>query len=74
MRLAILDALQAYEDQCAPDAVMPGTSAVANVPQMTGRVLAAQLQLHPATVCAHLRHIRLLVAQEVQETMADSLP
>jgi len=73
-RLAILEALQAWEDQRAPDPPPAGTSAVAGARRVTGRALAAQLQLHPATVYAHLKRIQQLAAQEIQERMAESLP
>jgi hypothetical protein len=73
-RLAIVEALQACEDQCAPDPALGGTSAVASARRVTGRALAAQLRLHPSTVYAHLKRIRLLAAQEMQELMTESVP
>jgi DNA-binding transcriptional ArsR family regulator len=73
-RLAILEALQAWETQHAQGATLTGTSEVAVARHVTGRELAAQLRLHPATVYAHLKRIRRLVAQEGQERMAEDLP
>jgi len=73
-RLAILEALHAWEYQPAPDPAPAGESAVAGARRVTGRALAAQLQLHPATVYAHLQRIRLLAAQETQEMMAERVP
>ncbi len=70
-RSAILEALQACEDQRAPDPTLAGTSARASARRVTGRALAAQLQLHPATVYAHLKRIKRLAAQEI---MAEGLP
>jgi hypothetical protein len=72
-RVAILEAVHAWEDQRAPDPALAGTSAVASARRVTGRALAAHLQLHPATVYAHLKRIRLLAAQEMQEMMAEGL-
>lgn len=72
-RLAILEALcacqaeQTGEDQCAPPSTCAGTSAAAGARRVTGRMLATQLQLHPATVYAHLKQIRQMNAQEIQE-------
>jgi hypothetical protein len=67
---------QAYEDQRAPEPLRAGTSALASTGasarasarHVTVRALAAHLQLHPATVYAHLQQIRRLAAQEMQET------
>src|SRR5262249_48887691 len=76
-RMAILEALQAWEDQRAPVPPLAGSSAVASTRRVSGRALAAHLQLHPATVCAHLKRIRGLADQEMQEsqeTMAEGLP
>jgi hypothetical protein len=64
-RLAILEALQAWEDQRAPDPALAGTRAVAGARRVTGHALAAHLHLHPATVYAHLKRIRLLAAEEM---------
>lgn len=72
-RLAILEALHAWEYQPAPDPALAGTSAMASARRVTGRALAAHLHLHPATVYAHLKRIRLLAAQEIQE-IHESLP
>ena len=61
-RMAILEALQAC--QAREDQHTPGpTSAVASARSGAGRALAVQLQLHPSTVYAHLKQIRLLTAQ-----------
>jgi hypothetical protein len=73
-RVDILEALQAWEEQRAPDPALAGTSTVAGARRVTGRALAAQLQLHPATVYAHLKQIRWLAAQEIQERTAEGLP
>lgn len=68
-RTAILEALQtcqagqASEDQCTSDPMSAGTSARASAYHITARALAARLQLHPATVYAHLKQIRLLTAR-----------
>lgn len=71
-RIAILEALQACqacEDQRVPDPTSAGTSARTSArtsaQHVTARALAAQLQLHPATVYAHLKQIRLLTTQEL---------
>ena len=78
-RLAILEALracqaeqaepteQAGEDRYAHPSPCAGTSAAVGARRMTGRALAAQLQLHPATVYAHLKQIRQMITQEIQE-------
>jgi len=67
-QVAILEAFQACqacEDQRGPDPMLAGTSARASARRVTGRALAAQLQLHPATVYAHLKRIQRLAAQEI---------
>jgi hypothetical protein len=81
-RMAILEALhtaqayQAYQayQACqlgdnwrAPDPTSAGTNALTNAHGVTARMLAAQLQIHPATVYAHLKQIRLLTAHEMRE-------
>jgi hypothetical protein len=65
-RVAILEALHACEDQPAPDPPLAGTSAVASARRVTGRALAAHLQLHPATLYAHLKQIRRLAIHEMR--------
>jgi DNA-binding transcriptional ArsR family regulator len=80
-RLAILEALRESQaepavpaggDQCALPSPRAGTrtSAAGGARRVTGRALAAQLQLHPATVYAHLKQIRQMIAQEIQEMEA----
>jgi hypothetical protein len=63
---------QAGEDQCAFPSPRAGTrnSAAGGARRVTGRALAAQLQLHPATVYAHLKQIRQVIARETQEMEA----
>lgn len=56
-RLAILEAIHACEDQCAPDLEQEGTRAQASSSRVAVRALAAQLHLHPATVYAHLKQL-----------------
>jgi DNA-binding transcriptional ArsR family regulator len=73
-RVAILEALRAWEGQRAPDPSLAETSAAAHSRRVTGCALAVQLQLHPATVYAHLQRIRLLAGQEIQEMIAEDLP
>jgi DNA-binding CsgD family transcriptional regulator len=51
-----------------PDPMSAGTNTLTNARGVTARMLAAQLQLHPATVYAHLKQIRLLTAHEMRET------
>jgi hypothetical protein len=70
-RLAIVEALHAWEDQCALDPPREGTSAVASARRATGRVLGAQLRLHPATVYAHLKQTERLATDEMQEMIAE---
>jgi DNA-binding transcriptional ArsR family regulator len=73
-RMAILEALQAYEDQRVLDPPVGITSAVPSARRVTVRALAARLQLHPATVYAHLKRIRLSAAQQMQERVTEDLP
>jgi hypothetical protein len=72
-RVAILEALQAWEDQRVPDPALAGTGAAATARRVTGRALAAKLYLHPATVYAHLKRIQGMAAPEIQETVAEGL-
>lgn len=68
---------QLGDNQRAPDPTSAGTNALTNARRVTARMLAAQLQIHPATVYAHLKQIRLLTAheapemQEMQDMLAD---
>jgi hypothetical protein len=74
-RLAIVEALRSWNDQRASDQTGAGTSVVAGVRRVSGRALAAYLQLHPTTVYARLKRIQLLAAQEMlerQERMVES--
>ena len=70
-RMAILEALHscqacsAADDRRAPNPPGAGTS----VCRLSARALAAQLRLHPSTVYAHLKQVRLLTDQEL---MAES--
>jgi hypothetical protein len=73
-RMAILEALQACqacEEQRAPDSTSAGTSAKTGAHEITARALAAHLQIHPATVYAHLKQIRLLTALEMRTLIAE---
>lgn len=82
-RIAILEALQMCQaeqadqagqtcvDQRVPDPISAGTSVRTSAHQVTARTLAAHLQLHPATVYAHLKQIRLLTAREMRKLMAE---
>jgi hypothetical protein len=57
---------QACDDQRALDPPLAGTSAVASARCVTGRALAAHVQLHPATLYAHLKQIRQLAVHEMR--------
>ena len=56
-QLAILEALQACEAQCALDLAQEGARTQAPGHRMTARTLAAQLRLHPSTVYTHLKQL-----------------
>jgi DNA-binding transcriptional ArsR family regulator len=62
-RLAILEALEALQEQERRqplDNAHKAASSSGREPRVTGRELASRLQLHPATVYAHLKQLRTL--------------